>query len=506
LSLNLGLRYERETGSVERFNRALAGFDFQSPNSVTAAAAAAYSASPIPELPAANFRAAGGPIYAGGGRRAIYSTASDAFSPRFGFAYTPSRLGRKTVFRGGVGVYFHTYGTTGVYQPGFSQTTPLVSTNDGYLTTSATLANPFPGGLLLPVGAAGGINTFLGQTITYFNPSLAQPYTLRWTLTIQRALSKDLVLETGYIGSHSLHLPVTKSLNGVPNKFLSTSPTRDQSTISRLTANVPNPFNGLLPGTTLNGATTTVEQLLRPYPQLNGQSGLRVDSDNEAYAIYHALLVRLEKRMSKGWLFSTNYTFSKMLEATSWLNAGDPAPRKTIASEDRPHRFVFSSTYDLPFGKGRAIGTTVGSWTNRLIGGWAVGGTYIIQSAPALAWGNVIYYGGDVKLIPRSIDGALDTTRFNTNSTQQLDRNLRTFHSAFGNLRADPINNAELSIIKNIAISERLNAQLRGEAFNALNRPQFSAPALVPSQSSFGKITTQENMARIVQLGLRLTW
>jgi hypothetical protein len=63
-----------------------------------------------------------------------------------------------------------------------------------------------------------------------------------------------------------------------------------------------------------------------------------------------------------------------------------------------------------------------------------------------------------------------------------------------------------MSIIKNNRITERLNAQIRADFFNALNHPQFSAPNLSPISGNFGKITSQANLPRTIQLGARLTF
>ena len=186
LTVNLGLRYERETGTVERHDRTLVGFDDSSANSVTAAARAAYAANPLPDLPASAFNPVGGPIFASSSHRAIYSTPGDAFSPRLGVAYTPATLGGNTVFRGGFGIFYDTYGTTGVQQPGFSQSTPFVPTLDGFLTPATTLSNPFPAGVLQPVGAARGLDQNLGQGLTYTNTTLAQPYSRRYTAGVQQ--------------------------------------------------------------------------------------------------------------------------------------------------------------------------------------------------------------------------------------------------------------------------------------------------------------------------------
>ena len=77
-------------------------------------------------------------MFASEGHRQAYSTPRNQLSPRIGVAYTPDALGRNTVFRGGFGVYYHTYGITGINRPGFAQTTEFVATNDGFLRPFAT--------------------------------------------------------------------------------------------------------------------------------------------------------------------------------------------------------------------------------------------------------------------------------------------------------------------------------------------------------------------------------
>ncbi len=507
LTLNLGLRYENESPTSERWNRTLVGFDFASPNRVTAAAQAAYAkifpGLADPRIPASQFNPAGGPVYASPDHRNIYTTDSNAFSPRFGFAYTPSALRGKTVFRGGFGIFFATHGPTGINQPGYSQTTQFVPTNDGYLTPNATLSNPFPNGILDPAGSSQGLDTYLGQGITFFNTAVAQPYTSRWTLTIQHQLTPDLMVEAAYIGNRSLHLPVNEALNFTPAEFLSTSPFRDQPVIDRLTANVPNPFQGLLPGTNLNGSTISKSQLLVRYPQL---TGLTRQAVTEGYSNFHSFNMRVEKRLSQGLQLLTNLSISRTMEATSRLNASDPFYEYVVADQDRPYRLVLSGSYDLPFGKGKPFLGSAGRWMNRLAGGWAASGIWVFQGGAPLGWGNLLYYGGDLDLEPRNIDRAFDTTRFNTASAQQLSSNIRTFSSRFSNLRGDAIRNLDVALIKNTAIVERVNLQFRAESFNVMNRPQFANPNLSATSSNFGKITGQANFARLIQLGLRLSW
>ena len=144
-----------------------------------------------------------------------------------------------------------------------------------------------------------------------------------------------------------------------------------------------------------------------------------------------------------------------------------------------------------------------------LLGDWIINGIYTWQVGAALTWTNngIVYLGGDLNLNPRGVDGtAFDITRFNTNSSQQLGSNVRTFPTRFGNLRQDGANNIDLSVVKNTYITERVNLQLRLESFNAFNHPEFDGPNLTPTNSSFGKITGQPNLARAIQIGGRLVW
>jgi hypothetical protein len=345
LTLNLGLRYERETGTIERYNRTLTGFDPSAVNSVSAAARAAYATNPIAELPANQFRATGGVIFATDSMRNIYNTDPWAFSPRLGFSWSPAGLGSKTVIRAGVGAFYNTYGTQGVQQPGFSQKSNLTASLDGMVSPYGTLADPFPGGIQQPAGASKGFDTFLGQNITYVNRDLAQPRVWRWSFNIQQELGHNMLLEVGYIGSQANKLVEVRSgsstdldRNYIPLEYLSTSPVRDQAAIDRLARLVPNPFAGLLPGTNLNGSTISVEQLLRPYPQFNGANGVRVDGINTGSSSFHMLQTRFEKRYASGFNFLSNFQWQKMMEDMNRLNPADPFLEHRIADEDRPLR------------------------------------------------------------------------------------------------------------------------------------------------------------------------
>ncbi len=514
LTLNIGLRMEHETPTVERFDRVVNGFDPTAQNPIAAAASAAYAASPVPQISASQFNTLGGLTFAGPGNPDIYHTGAIFASPRVGFAWTPALLGPRTVIRGGFGIFVvpivingngETSATTTLNQEGFSQTTQLVTTSNNYLTSAATLSNPFPNGIPRPTGSSGGAGTFLGQQVTFFDPQAKHPYDMRWKFGVQRELRGQMVLEVVYIGNHAAHLPVTTQLDYIPRQYLSASPTRSTSTINLLTGAVANPITGILPNSTSqNGPTVALDQLLIPFPQYpvpgppsSTSSGIVMQGNTPGSSYFQSLDVRLQKRLTNGLTLINNFVWSQWIDRLAYLNDSDSAPEKRPSTDSRPLREVLAATYDLPFFHNR-----------RLLGGWKLNGMLTLQSGPVIGtWGNVIYLGGPLNLQPHQPNGdAFDTSRFVTASSLQLSDNIRTFDSQFGNLRRDPTKNVDMSMSKNFPFSERKYLQLRFETFNTTNRVTCGAPNISPTSTAFGTISTQVNSPRAVQLGLRLVW
>jgi hypothetical protein len=512
LTINLGLRFEHETPTIERHNQAVNGFDPSAVNPVSALAAAAYAANPIPQIPASQFRALGGLTFASAARREIYQSNSSIFSPRFGIAWTPKALNSKYVLRAGFGVFVSPIGTTGLNSPGFSQTTQMAVTNNNYLSPLATLSDPFPNGILSPSGASLGAGTFLGQQVSFFNPQANNTYSMRWDVGIQRELPGQLVMEVAYIGNHAVHVPITTTqLDSIPQQYLSRSPVRDNAVINLLAGNVPNPFKGLLPNSTsLNGSTVPLSQLLIPFPQYPagsaGTNGILFQGNFGGESYYNSLNLRLQKRLTHGLTLINNFIWSNLIERVAYLNDLDPAPEKRIGASSRPLREVLAVSWELPVGRGKPLNmnSRIG---NAVVGGWAMNGTLTLQEGAPIAWGNVIYYGGPLNLKSHQPDGlTFNTAAFNTVSSQQLANNVRTFNTQFTNLRADPTKNLDLSVIKKFSLGERRYLQFRFESFNVTNRVTFSAPNVTPTSASFGMITAQANTPRRSQVGARIVW
>lgn len=487
LTLTLGLRYEQEFPLTERFNRSVRGFDPNATLSIT---------------PATGAR--GGLLFADAQNRNLWNGSRTKWMPRFGLAYMPNA---DTVFRAGYGIYYLAQGQPfGVVSNalGFNQRTDLIPTIDNGQSYVATLANPFPSGILRPAGNSQGPNTFLGRAISFFDPNLRPGYNQRWNLNIQRLLPARMVLEVGYAGSRVTALPIARDHNALPVQYLSTSPVRDQPTIDRLTAQLPNPFYPLLPGTTLSGVTVARQQLLRPYPQFSDMTALT----NQGYSWYHSLQVRAERRFARGYSMTLAYTFSKLMEATTFLNAGDPLPLRTISPLDRRHHFALSSIYELPFGPGKALLHSSPGIVKALAGGWQINGIFQSWSGQPLGFSNPLFNGNpdDIKLSgsERTIDRWFNISGFDRAPERQLSLNRVTFPALFSGLRAPIFSSVDLSLIKNTQVGERMLVQFRAEAFNALNNVSFSAPNTVVTSSAFGTITGDNNNPRQIQLAIRL--
>ena len=477
LTVNLGLRYELEAPLTEVDNRTVRGFDTAAAQPIEAAARAAYALNPTPEVPASQFNVRGGLTFPGVGGEpdGLYSTPKNNLMPRLGLAYS---IDDKTSLRAGYGVFYGFLGQRrgDVVQSGFSQTTSLVPSLDNGLTFIETLSNPFQGGIQEPVGSALGAQTFVGQSITFFDPNPLSPRMQRWQVGIQRELPGRWVSEVSYVGNRGSQIQTNRNLNATPLQYLSTSPVRDQTRINYLGQNVPNPFFNLLPVTAipdLRGANIQRQRLLRAYPQFDAVN----TTTNEGKSWYHALQTGLQRRFSGGYTIGANYTFSRFTEQIDFLNAADPEPSKVVSPQDAPHRLTVNGILELPFGRGRRFGGNANGAVEAFIGGWQVQGIYVYQSGFPIGFGNVLFTGNidDIALpaSERTVTRWFNTDAgFNKVGTEQLGSNVRTFPLRLDSVRTDNVNNVDLSIIKNTVIAGK-NLQFRFESLNAFNHPLF---------------------------------
>jgi hypothetical protein len=513
LALNLGVRYEYETALVEADSRSVRGFDQTAVQPIEAAARAALNPAAT-GVAVDQFRVRGGLTFAGvdGQPNALYETPRNNWMPRVGATF---KLDEQTVLRAGYGIFYGFLGQRrgDVITTGFTSTTNMVISLNNGLTFNETLSNPFQGGIQEPLGSAQGIRTFLGQSITFFDPNPKSPRMQRWQVGIERELPGQWVALASYVGNHGTDLQTARNINATPLQYLSQSPVRDQATVDYLSALVPNPFFNLMPttaGNVFRSATIARERLLRPYPQFDAVN----TTTNEGWSWYHALQASLQKRFSAGYTIGANYTFSRFTEATEFLNAADPEPWEGVSNQDVPHRLTVSGIWELPFGRERRFARNAPAAVDALIGGWQVQGIYTYQSGfPIGNFGNLLFTG-DLDTLALAADQRTIARWFNTDagfnrvSAQQLASNVRTFPMRIDSLRTEANSNVDLSVIKNVRFANGRTFQFRFEAINAFNNPLFpglGGNSLNPTSVQFGQILTsaQANYARRVQVLLK---
>lgn len=520
LTLNLGLRWDLESGVTERFNRSVYRFDETAVNPISAAVIANYTRNPsVPDFPVSALRVNGGLTYAGvgGNPRNYWDARKTNFQPRVGLAY---QLTPKTVLRAGYGIFT---GPMGVYyintiQTGFSQSTPVQSSLDGGLTFVASLANPFPNGLIAPPGSSLGLSTNLGQALEAYDSNRKNPYAQRWSFGFQRELPGQIVIESSYVGNRASRLAVTRNVNALPNQYLSKSSTRDAAQITYLTQNFASPFAGTNP---IFGSNITRSQLFRPFPQFGDINIVQP----AGYSWYHSLQTKIERRFSAGFTIQYSHTWSKAMEATQFLNPADPMPSEVVSALDRTFAQRGSAIWELPFGRGRKWGGNMNKALDFVAGGWQLNGLMQKQSGQPMEFGNRIF-NGDLSqvLLPkdeRSVDrwyrlvpnpdAATAASRplvpygFEWRSANQLANNVRTLPLRFNGIRGPGQSRWDFSAIKNFKIKERATMQFRAETYNAMNFPNLANPNNDPTSAAYGTITGQDS-PRSWQFALRLTF
>ena len=528
LTLNLGLRYDYEGAPTEQNNANTRGFDPAAILSLTAAAEAAYAARPD-VIPPSQWHARGGLGFASSDTPGIYNPDRNNIQPRVGFAY---RWNEKTVIRGGWGLYTSPFVfSNGINQMGYSQSTPFTASQNNGLTFLSTLSNPYPSGVLPPVGNSLGPNTFLGQSFST-SPTRVAPVDFqnaqlsRYLVNVQRELPAQWLLEVGYAGSHGYNLTTNEELNAIPAQYLSSSQARDQPNIDFLAALVANPFAGGLLPTGFTAATVARSQLLRPFPQFNN---VPIYGD-EGTSQYDSAQMKIEKRFTHGYSIIGTYTFSHFTERVFRLNPTDPGFENRLARDDVPHRVTTSLLYELPFGHGHSWGGNASGVVNGLIGGWSVNAIGQFQSGRPLDFeSRNIYFNGDVNALKAKYtndsdapvfdisgfyfhdalvqtNGVDDPAKQRTDTRIRLVNNLRYFPSRVDGLRSPFLKLWDISIVKQVPLSGRMRAQFNIEFLNAFNVVVFNDANTDPTNADFGKVTSQNNLPRDIQLAAKIIW
>jgi hypothetical protein len=400
------------------------------------------------------------------------------YAPRFGYAY---RVNNWIVWRGGWGIFYVPNNMGNFRQDGFSLATQLVTSLDNNLTPFHYLSNPFPAGLTQPPGSAEGLLTGVGQSITAGKaevdgvPGFRHGLNQQFSMGFQFALPGQVSVETSYAGTVSQRLTMTRNINQYPDRFLALG--------NRLNATVSNPFNGVItnPTSALSLPTTSVSQLLRPFPHLTGFTQSTLPSGR---AHYDSLQINVGKRMARGVTFGAAYTVSKFLESTSWLNPNDAKPEKVISDSDRPQRFVVYGMWELPVGRGKRYLGSSPRVLDYVLGGWQVNwiGTYQ-SSAPLSFSGAERIRRSDNN--PHTLIQWFDVTQF----VPREPFTLAATSSRIADLRGDGMKKWDVTLAKKFSITEQVNFSFRAEFYNAWNTTMFGNPNTTVTNASFGRVT-----------------
>jgi len=561
LTINLGLRYEWSTPYNERHN--LIQFsDFTGNSGVSV---------PIVEPGLVNRTGTilGTTVFPTSGNRNAPVDRNN-WAPRLGFAYT---LDSKTVVRGGAGLYYGLNVATNFQFTGtaFGNTTPIRFTKDNFQTPCATLANPFPSqcptlanpnppsqGFSPPQGqkysslALWGLPN--GNSLDTGEARNAEIY--QWNLGIQHMFPGQIVIGVDYSASRSTHLPYS-SFSGTANRNFLPSSIREQIVNGNLpicaglgptdclAQQVTNPFQFLfLPGpnqkfneptSIYNDPTIPLINLLRPFPQFDGQfGGLTLLT---ASAFYNSLQVRFEKRANHYVSFEGNYTLSKATDnssagansfITTSLSSGNPQvldnlkAEHSISANDATHRMVLATIVDVPVGRGRWIGHDMNRILDGVAGGWSISAILTFQTGTPITMGIASPRLDDGSQRPdvicpqvstgisyhqaasNGLTGNGNPSVFNTacfaDPGDQVPGNAPRY---FSNLRSDGIHNEDLSLSKEFTIREGMKLQVRGEFFNFTNTPRFNVPNTSVGDSQFGQVTGTLGSPRHMQVGVR---
>ena len=494
LTLNMGVRYEYESPRTERYNRTTRGFAYD-------------TASPL-KVPGMNLR--GGLVYAGvgGAARGILDPDRNNFAPRFGFAYS---MNPKTILRGGYSLaYIPLIGA--VFPEGYSNTTSMVTTQDGY-TPVDRLSNPFPTGLLPLTGNSLGMSTLLGQSVSFVDPGDMTPVYHNWQFNIQRELVGRTMFEIAYVGGRGIHLaaPVTdftgavnESINGFDPKYLSMG--------ADLNKAVDNPFYGYLTGS-LGGKTISQSQLLRPFPQFQG-----VTRNQPAYgnSVYHSVQMKLEKRMSHGLTALIAYTIAKNIDdLTNPQSTYNRRAERALSSMDVPQRLTITAAWDVPFGRKRHFLSKASRPLDMVAGGWTISTYNTLQAGFPVGFGLARGVAGSGSGRPNSKGDPSDGVSgpivsrlgryFNTDMFYQPpDYTYGNLAPRVGQVRTPGMNNVNVTLSKSFTITEKVRMDLRASSFNFLNHPVFGGPNTTFGDASFGKVSNQVNLSRQTELNLKL--
>jgi hypothetical protein len=402
------------------------------------------------------------------------------FAPRLGFAY---KVGSKTVIRAGAGIiYARADAAQTQWARAQNQAPDFVEVGFGTLdriNPRLTLDGGFPA-VQLPATVVPGPNLVSAESPNRFLPT---QYSQQWFFDIQRELPMDVLFTLGYNGNGT-----RKLLTGV---------------------------NYALPFDIAPSPVPLANRRLWPfYTSVNRQEPLGNLS-------YNGLIFKLEKRFSKGLTFLSSYTWSHAIDNvdevgnndnTSILKPWDRSLNRGRSLTDVRHNYILSSTYELPFGKGKRWLGSANRGVDALLGGWQLSG--ILSKASGLPFtvttsGGITNAGGadrpnrlrdgTLSSSDRSIDRWFDVSAF------QVQPNYTYGNSGRNILSGPSLTNLDFSLAKTFRPVEKVHVQFRAEAFNATNTPYFGLPGANINGAGAGIISSAGEPRRI-QFGLKVVF
>jgi len=542
LTANAGLRYEYEPGQTESSNRYNVGFD----SNVAYDFAGATGA--VPAHGAIAFAGLNGyPVHSG-------DLSHTKLSPRFGVSY---EVRPDTVVRGGFGVFYAAVPLAAA-STGFSQLTsysPGPASGPVTAGTDAWLSNPFGSQLLAPTGTSLGSLTGIGGAITVPAFHLGYPLVEQYSADVEHEFPGGLVVKIGYAGAHGRNLPDAVNINQIPDSVLAEFAAGGEHAGTNLASKVANPYYaktvGGYPSTPFGiiaQKTVPLGQTLLPFPQF----GSITETESVGHSQYNALDVKVQKRFNHGLTALIAYTWSSNWDnlwgsPVAGLNTLNPNPTTagpqddynpngeySRATNDIPNRFTAAANYELPIGRGKLLLGDANRLVDAVVGGWKINDVTILENGGPLpivqtnlstgTYGTTGVAGANQRpnLIPGSNPCYSGSPESRLGGTSGLKPyfNSSAFSIApqysYGNAErtlncyGPGFENSDLSLDKNFRVSERANFEVRVEALNAFNTPEFGQPGITittgASSASTGAVTSQLGFSRIVQVGGRLSF
>jgi Carboxypeptidase regulatory-like domain len=429
--------------------------------------------------------------------------------PRIGVAWSP--FSPRTVFRAGFGMYNDLQDALG-YRT--DQNAPF---NPTYSIAALPVSQ-------LPIDPSAPVPTKALLVPGGVQPDMNTPTLISWSFRVQQEVTPNTSLSVAYVGSHGYHEIIGADGNEPVPTICPAAP---------CPANYPATFPGALANAPVpDGSYFIPAGTPKANPTIaNTWTWFSLGNSN-----YNALQVDANRRFSHGISLRGVYTWSKTLDNGDSLNATTSANAPALTSNpfnlhadyglggfDVRHVAVISAIYELPFGRGRALGNSLSGWGNALLGGWSVNSIVTLQGGfpftPQLSYNPA--NNGDTRNPVRPFRNPDFTGPvilgnpkqwFNPNAFLPPPPN----SGFYGDLGRDTFTGPGLatwdfSTLKETSIHERLRLQFRAEIFNLLNRANFNTPNLIvftPSgvSGTAGAITSTSTTSRQIQFGLKLIW